>query len=309
MSAQPATPPARSASDRPALREILKELRPRQWTKNLLVFAAFFFALGDKDQLVGLRDFPPTLAAALLFCMLSSGIYVLNDIFDAGFDRAHPVKRFRPIAAGTIGVPFARGMAFVLLGAGLLLSLLLSKGFFFVAAAYVLVQLAYTVWLKHAHLADVFVISGGFVLRAVAGAVVCGARISPWLLICAFLMALFLALCKRRHEVKNSPAAGASRPNLVYADERLLDQLIAVMAAAVIVSYSIYTQWPETTAKFGTHMLGLTIPFVVFGVFRYMDLVYRHDLGDQPEAILLTDVPLLADLALYGLSVLAVILV
>jgi len=202
-------------------------------------------------------------------------------------------------------------MALACLGAGLLGAWLLAPRFGMVVTLYVLLQAAYTLYLKHLPLVDVFIIAIGFVLRAVAGAVVINVIISPWLLICTFLMALFLALCKRRHEKRAMTRrhGEASRPSLSSTDERLIDQLIAITAGAVIIAYAVYTQWPETVAKFKTSHLSLTIPFVVFGIFRYLYLVYNQEKGDQPESILLTDLPLLAAIVLFGLSVIALVVI
>lgn len=288
---------------------ILRELRPRQWTKNLIIFGAFFFALGDKQQDMPLTAFWLASIAFLLFTITASGIYVFNDLEDISRDRAHPTKAKRPIAAGQISPPLAWSLMALLLTSGLSGGWIFSSRLGLVLTAYVLLQLAYTRWLKHLALVDVFVIAIGFVLRALAGAVAVKVFISPWLLICAFLLALFLALCKRRHEKRLSMEALSSefRPSLITSSERLLDQLIAIIAGAIIVTYAIYTQWPETVMKFQTNLLSLTIPFVVFGLFRYLDLVYRHAQGDQPEYILLTDIPLMINLALFGLLALWVI--
>lgn len=290
---------------KPWLFSAIRALRPKQWTKNGVVFAAFLFALGDRQQHVGLSGFWTTLYTAILFCVVSSGIYLLNDVKDVEQDRAHPTKRLRPIAAGELSATAASLMAAVLLGAGLAGTWLLSERLFYVIGGYVALQIAYTFALKHIALIDLFVIAGGFVLRALAGAVALQVTISPWLLLCAMMLALFLALCKRRHErVVLNDALGETRKSLEYYDEQLLDQLIAVVSAATLVCYALYTLWPDTVQKFGTARLGLTIPFVIFGIFRYLDLVYRHEKGGQPELILLTDIPLLVDLALYGATVL-----
>jgi 4-hydroxybenzoate polyprenyltransferase len=249
-----------------------------------------------------------TVAAAALFCLVSSAIYLVNDVRDVRQDREHPTKRFRPIAAGELGAPAALAMAAMLLGGGMGTAAWLNRPLFTVLAGYVVVQLFYTFALKRIALVDLFMIAGGFVLRALAGAVAIDADISPWLLLCAMLLALFLALCKRRHEkVVLNDAGGRTRESLAQYDERLLDQLIAMVGAATLVCYALYTLWPDTVQKFGTRLLGLTIPFVIFGLFRYLDLVYRHEKGGHPEVILLTDLPLLADLALYGLTVLVIL--
>ena len=294
---------SQNASSSLSLKDLAVALRVNQWTKNAVVLAAFLFAYWDHSQHVRLAgDLLKACAAALFFCLTSSGIYLINDIRDAAADRAHPLKRFRPIASGRMPVAMAMRLAVVLLAAGGAGAFLLARLYGAVLLTYVAIQLAYSFRLKRVALVDVFVIAGGFVLRAIGGAVALGVTISPWLLLCAFLLALFLALCKRRHEkVTLEDLGGESRQSLTNYDERLLDQLIAVIAAATIVSYAIYTLSPSTTSKFGTTRLGFTIPFVIYGIFRYMDLVYRHEKGDRPEKILLTDLPLLVNLALYGL--------
>jgi 4-hydroxybenzoate polyprenyltransferase len=186
---------------------------------------------------------------------------------------------------------------------------MLAPQYALVLAAYVMLQAVYSLGLKRVALLDIFVISAGFVLRAVAGALAIEIEISAWLLLCAFLLALFLALCKRRHEKVNlADLDGRQRRSLDHYDARLLDQLIAIISAATVVCYAIYTLAPDTVSKFGTNRLGLTIPFVIFGVFRYLDLVYRHDKGDRPEKILLTDIPILANLVLYGVAVMIIFL-
>lgn len=283
----------------------IRALRPAQWTKNGIVLAAVVFALGDHTQQVGLEAIPRVLLAALVFCILSSSVYLINDIRDLPLDRAHPVKRFRPIAAGELSVGLACLLALLLVVASLTGAWFLGSSLWLVCLAYLLMQMAYTMILKQVALVDLFVIAFGFVLRALAGAVVLDIHISPWLLLCTLLLALFLALCKRRHEKINLCTPDEpTRPALQNYQEKLLDQLIAVMAPAVILCYAIYTLWPETIEKYGSSRLALTIPFVIFGLFRYLDLVYRHEKGDRPEQLLLTDIPLIVNLLLYGLTVL-----
>lgn len=304
MSGRPAAP----GPSRGLLSDLLREMRPRQWTKNIVIFAAFFFALGDKHQHINPLLFWVVAAAMVLFSIASSGVYIFNDILDVNLDRAHPTKYLRPVAAGTIPIPLAWLMALVCAAIGLAGSWLLSFSFGLVVIGYVLLQVVYTLWLKHLALVDVVVIATGFVLRVIGGALAAQVTISNWLLICTFLMALFLALCKRRHEFRlaDEPRNHDSRPSLRHSDERLLDQLIAITAGAVIVTYAVYTLWPETVEKFRTPHLCLTLPFVIFGLFRYLDLVYRQSLGDRPEYILLTDIPLMIDIALFGLCALAI---
>ena len=291
----------------PGFADIIKALRPSQWTKNIVVLAAFFFAFWDRSraQPFELADVIRVIFAAFLFCIVSGGIYLLNDIKDIDLDRTHPVKKYRPLAAGIIQISQAWTLVFLCIAGGLAASLLLPCQFTAVLTVYVIMQIIYSFGLKQVALVDIFVIASGFVLRAIAGAVaIKGITISPWLLLCTFLLALFLALCKRRHE-KNF-LSDTHRPSLEKYDQHLLDQLIAITSAAAIVAYAIYTLWPKTVEKFGTHSLGFTIPFVVFGIFRYLDLVYRHEKGDRPEMILLTDIPILANLVLYAFSILLI---
>ena len=293
----------------PRLEDVLRALRPHQWTKNLTVLAPFFFALGDRTQSVAPTLMVRGLLACALFCLVSSGVYLLNDVKDRNVDRLHPIKRLRPIAAGLVPVPLAIGLAVLLLVLGLSGSVWVAPRFAATIAAYILLQAAYSLWLKQVALVDVFVLAIGFVLRALGGGAVVKVAISPWLLLCAFLLALFLALCKRRHEkLLLTGVDAAHRPSLDQYDAKLLDQLIAIVSAATIVSYSIYTLWPDTVHKFGTVLISLTIPFVIFGIFRYLDLVYRKEGGGRPEKILLTDGPTLINLVLYGATVLGVFL-
>ncbi|HMP73562.1 MAG TPA: decaprenyl-phosphate phosphoribosyltransferase [Kiritimatiellia bacterium] len=288
----------------------LAALRPRQWAKNVLVFAALVFALGDRAQSI---DLLPALLlstlAFLAFCLISSSVYLFNDIRDRDHDRHHPFKRHRPIAAGTVPVPGAVLLGLTLLLAGLLIGYSVSKPFLGILLLYIAIQIAYTWKLKHIALLDIFIIAAGFVLRAMSGGLAIHVVISPWLLLCTLLLALFLALCKRRQEkIVSEGDHRQSRTSLLAYDARLLDQLITMTGTAAMVSYALYTFAPETVAKFGSHRLGLTIPFVMFGIFRYMDLVYRHNQGERPEKVLMTDIPLITTLLLYGLTALLLIL-
>lgn len=290
-------------------KDILQALRPNQWTKNLVVWAAFLFALGDKTLSVPLSSFFQVLMAFVFFCLASSGIYIINDLHDFDADKVHPTKRFRAIAAGRVSRPLITLLSALLLLGSLGGAFWLSRPFALILGVYISLQFAYTFWLKHIALLDTFVIALGFVLRAAGGglAMPVAIPISPWLLVCAFLLALFLALCKRRHEkLLLDENARHHRVSLEFYDSKLLDQLIAIVSAATIVSYSIYTLSPETTHKFGTTWLAVTIPFVMFGIFRYLDLVYRKEGGGRPEKTLLTDPIMIVDLALFGLCLLAI---
>jgi 4-hydroxybenzoate polyprenyltransferase len=290
---------------------LLRALRPNQWTKNGVILAAFIFGIWDKSQdVLFAESLMRIIPGILLFCLASSSIYLINDVRDIESDRIHPTKRYRPIAAGLISKHTALITAAILLTFTALCSWILSFNFFLVVASYIILQIVYSFFLKKVALVDVFVIAGGFVLRAIAGAVVINVHISEWLLLCTFLLALFLALCKRRHEkIVLEDNSAEQRVSLNKYDTQLLNQLIAIVSSATIVSYSIYTLWPDTVEKFGTTQLGLTIPFVMFGIFRYLDIVYRHEKGDRPEKILLTDVPLLVDIALYGITVITIFII
>jgi 4-hydroxybenzoate polyprenyltransferase len=291
----------------------IKALRPNQWIKNVIVLAAYLFARWDPGQQSHFEHdhaWLHMLAAMALFCLASSGVYLINDIHDLESDRAHPVKRLRPLAAGAISVAQAWTMAVVLLAVGLAGAWWLAMPFGALLGGYVALQFAYTFRLKKIALLDVFVIAMGFVLRAIGGALAIQVRISPWLLLCTFLLALFLGLCKRRHEKRllDNDDAQKHRVALVQYDERLLDILIGIAGSATVVAYSLYTLSEETVKRFHTSALGFTIPFVIFGVFRYLDLVYRHEEGGRPEQVLLTDRVMIATVALYTLAVLVIFL-
>ena len=282
-------------------------LRPNQWTKNALVLAAFLFAIGDKNQNVSLSLFWSALAATACFCLVSSGVYILNDLRDAPLDRRHPKKRNRPIASGAVTPAKARIICITLLAIGLALGFCINEYLALTLGAYITLQLFYTLVLKNIAFVDVIVLATGFVLRAQAGGSAIDVTVSGWLLLCTFLLALFLALCKRRHEkIESSAMHDSHRPTLDLYPMQVLNILIAAVAATTVVCYSIYTVWPDTVAKFGTQALALTVPFVIAGVSRYLHLVYRCEKGGRPERIVLTDIPILMCLAGYGITVLCI---
>jgi len=270
-------------------RAALVAMRPRQWSKNLLVFAGLVFAakLGDASRWV------EAVAAFVAYCAISSSAYLVNDVRDREDDRLHPVKRARPIARGELSVRAALVLASVL--AALALGLTGALGLASVAflLAFAALQAGYTLTLKHVVLLDVLTIAALFVIRAAAGAEAVDVRISPWLLLCTALLALFLALAKRRGELvlvgaKRSPG----RPVLEGYSLELVDQLVAIVASSTVIAYSVYT----LTARDSKALLA-TVPFVIFGVFRYLLLVHRDDVGEEPEQVLLTDVPILLAVA------------
>ena len=285
------------------LTAVLVSLRPRQWVKNLFLFGGLVFAQ---------RLFTPalwtSLAAFVVFCGLSGAIYLLNDVVDRDKDRQHPEKRTRPIAAGVLSVRAALSVAIVLIVVGLAAAFWLSRSFGLTGLAYVLLLSAYSAWLKHVVIVDVLVVALGFVLRAAAGALVIGVQISGWLLICTVLLALFLALGKRRHEVLALEGAAARhRPILAEYSASLLDQMIAVVTASTVTAYALYTMSPETVAKFHTPYLPATLPFVLYGIFRYLYLLYRRHLGGNPSDMVVRDRPLLLNTLLWLIVVLLII--
>ena len=285
------------------LTSIFVSLRPRQWVKNLFVFAGLVFA-----QKLFTPSVWPALGAFAVFCALSGSVYLLNDAADREKDRLHPDKKWRPIASGRLPAGTAVTAAAVLVVAALAGSLALSRPLAVVALAYAVLLGAYSVWLKHVVSVDVIVVAIGFVLRAVAGAVAIDVGISGWLLICTVLMALFLALGKRRHEYLTlGEAAVRHRPILAEYSAGLLDQMIAVVTASTVTAYALYTMSPETVAKFETHLLPVTLPFVLYGIFRYLYLLYRRQLGGNPSELFLNDGPLLVNTLLWILAVALII--
>jgi len=282
---------------------LLVSLRPRQWVKNLFVFAGLVFS-----QRLFTASLWPALAAFAIFCALSGAIYLLNDVADRDKDRLHPRKRERPIASGLLAVPVALGGALALVVAGLVAAFALSPRFAVVALAYVGLLSLYSVSLKHVVIVDVLTVAIGFVLRAVGGALAIDVDISGWLLICTILIALFLALGKRRHEYLTLEGEAARhRPILAEYSAALLDQMIAVVTASTVTAYALYTMSPETVAKFHTHLLPATLPFVLYGIFRYLYLLYRRQLGGNPSELFLNDRALLLNTIGWIVAVLLII--
>lgn len=289
---------------------LLKALRPHQWIKNIVVLAALVFAFGDKTQILGAEQVIANLLALVCFCAISSSIYILNDIKDVELDRLHPTKRYRPIAAGQVAVPTARAVSITLTFASLSAAWFLSPGFFVVIFSYYLMQLGYTFGLKRIAFVDVVIIAFGFVLRALGGGLAIDVRISPWLLLCTLLLALFLGLCKRRHEkVVLSDLKDTARPSLGQYSESTLDTGILLIAGATVMAYILYTISPDTSVKFGDRRLLATTPLVAIGLFRYYRLVYRHQQGGRPEKVLLTDLPLILTILSYGIITLSLFFV
>jgi 4-hydroxybenzoate polyprenyltransferase len=294
---------------RPAVVSLLLSLRPSQWTKNLFVFAALLFGQrGSAPAFLDPQAILQATAAFAIFCALSGIVYLINDVADREADRLHPLKRARPIASGAVSPQAAIATAVILTIGALSASWLLRPTFALVAVAYVALLALYSGPLKHIVIIDVLTIAIGFVLRAVAGAVAIDVPISHWLLILIILLALFLALSKRRHElVLLADGATGHRPILEEYSPYLLDQMIGVVTASTLVSYVIYTVSPETVQKFHTEYLGFTLVFPLYGIFRYLYLVHLKEGGGSPSDMLVNDRPLLACVALWAISVAAII--
>ena len=297
------------ATERSTALSLFVSLRPAQWTKNLIVFAALMLGQrGTSPAFLDPQAIGQAVAAFVIFCALSGVVYLINDVADRHADRQHPLKQHRPIASGAVSPGLAIGTALILTAAALGASWLLRPAFALVAAIYLLLLALYSGPLKHIVIIDVLTIAIGFVLRAVGGAVAIDVLISHWLLILTLLGALFLALSKRRHElVLLAEGATGHRPILEEYSPYLLDQMIAVVTASALVSYVIYTISPETVQKFHTHYLGLTLVFPIYGIYRYLYLVHLKEAGGSPADTLLNDRPLLACVALWALAVVAII--
>ncbi len=278
--------------------------RPRQWTKNLTLFVGLLFArrmMDGPSVLLALQAF-------VAFCLASSAAYVFNDILDREADRLHPRKACRPLASGAIGPGEAGVLAVILATVALALGWLGGERLAIALAAYLLLQAAYNLKLKHVPTLEVFALASGFVIRVAAGAWILAVEVSPWLLLCTMNLALFLALAKRRSELTEMESgAGAHRKVLDSYSPHLLDQMISIVASATVVTYSLYTLADQTVEKYGsTHMIWTT-PFVIFGVFRYLYLIHQKQLGGSPEWVLLTDKPILATVVLWAAAAAAIV--
>jgi 4-hydroxybenzoate polyprenyltransferase len=291
--------------DKPStLLSLLISLRPGQWTKNLFVFAALVFAQRLTDATAVINA---SLAFAV-FCALSGAVYLVNDVFDREQDRRHPLKQHRPIASGAMSPRVAVVSAVMLATGALATAYALAPEFFAMAAGYTVLLSSYSAVLKHIVIVDVLTVAAGFTLRAAAGAAAIAVPISHWLLVCTTLLALFIALSKRRHELTLlTSSATDHRPILGDYTPYLLDQMISVVTASTLIAYAFYTISPETTEKFGTDLLSLTIPFPLYGIFRYLYLVHRREQGGSPAELVVNDRPLLVCVALWSLSVILII--
>ncbi len=270
---------------------ILRAMRPHQWVKNLFVLAALLFSrTGQSDFGLLWAEAAPVLMAALAFCLGASAIYLINDVLDIESDRQHPTKCKRPIPAGEVRIPVALLVSLACVLSAVVLGVLSQDGEYQVAgvvSAYMAMNLAYSLRLKHIVIVDAFTIAAGFLLRLQAGALAADVRLSPWILLCTFFLALFLAFCKRRAETSLLGAdRGEHRKILTEYTPEFLEQITVALAACTILTYSMYTVDVGTTARFGKHMV-YTVPFVVFGLFRYLLLVQTQKGGGSPTRVLL----------------------
>jgi 4-hydroxybenzoate polyprenyltransferase len=285
---------------------IVQLIRPAQWVKNLIVFTAVLFSPAKvvvSSPVVVWVAFQ----AFAAFCILSSGVYSFNDLLDLSTDRLHPKKKNRPLPSGRVKPAVAVILAIVLIGSGISWAFLLEPKFGWIAAGYLLTNIVYSLGLKHMVILDVLLLSSGFVYRAVSGVVVISpllkdSYLSYWLILCTFLLSLFLALAKRRHEiVLLGDAAAQHRASLAEYSLPFIDQMIAILSAATLVSYSLYTISDDTYMHYGTHDLFWTLPFVVYGLFRYLYLIHHRTGGGDPTWMLLHDKPTLINVILWGL--------
>ncbi len=291
------------------LRALVESLRPHQWTKNAVVLAGLVFS----EHLFKVEFLVRSLIGVGLFCAISSGVYLINDLMDRERDRLHPKKKLRPIPSGRLPLPVATAAAVILLGGGVAAGTLLSGKFAIVAAMYALLNLAYSFGLKNVVVLDVMLLASGFVFRAVAGVKALNTldptiAISPWLLVCTLFLALFLAIGKRRAElVALADGAASHRKSLSEYSLPMLDQMIGIVTACAVISYSTYTISPDTVAKFGTARLVYTVPFVLFGIFRYLYLMTQKEGGGNPSEHLITDKPLLGAVLAYAGAVVVIL--
>ncbi len=286
------------------LSPFLRLLRPHQWVKNGFVLAPLIFA----GELLHAPSLIFGFSAFAVFCLASSGVYAFNDVFDREQDRNHPTKKNRPVAAGEITVLTATVLGACLIVISILGAITIGKAFLLWVVFYLLLQFGYNVAFRNIVILDILAIAMGFVIRAVAGSHAIGVVISPWLILCSLLIALFLGFAKRRQEiVLMGDAAQAHRSILKDYSVPLLDQLIGIVTAATLVCYAIYTLTPEVTQRLGSRYMILTLPFVLYGIFRYLYLVHVLEKGGNPTKDLLTDTPLLLSIGLWTLTSVALI--
>ena len=279
---------------------ILRSMRPKQWTKNIILFAPLIFSQNITNKQLAISSF----ISFAVFCMLSGSVYILNDLIDINQDKVHPLKSKRPLASGRLSPIYAVITLLVLLAISIFISLnYLNYSFILVAGSYLILQIAYSTVLKHVVIIDVFSIAAGFLLRVIAGAEAIEVTFSTWLFLCTILLALFLALSKRRHEIILLDDKAINHRKILFEySADLLDQMISIVTTTTLIAYILYTISPETIAHFGTDNLKYTVPFVLYGIFRYLYLIHQRNEGGSPEKVLLNDMPILITVILYCLT-------
>lgn len=287
------------------VKAFIRTLRPKQWTKNIFIFAALLF----DGQLFQFTELKRTLAGFVLLCLISSTVYIINDLADIERDRQHPRKQHRPIASGRLPVSIARIATLILILVTVPLSFFLNQNFGIVIVIYLVQNLLYSFWLKHIPIIDVFVIATGFLLRVAAGIMLISVeRFSPWMYVCTTLIALFIGFGKRRAELQLLMAnAQNHRKVLEGYSIPLLDQFITIVSASTIISYSLYTFSAVNLPD--NHLMMLTIPFVLYGIFRYLYLIQVKEEGGAPDELILTDLPLLITIILFGAAAILILYV
>ncbi len=286
--------------------KIIQSMRPAQWTKNFFLFAALVFA----RKLVERPSLLKTVEAFLVYCLLSGSLYLFNDLMDRKEDCSHPKKSRRPVASGELAPQVALLVFLVGSTVALFWAWQINRSFFLITLFYFWLQVAYSAWLKHVVILDVFILASGFVIRVVAGGLAIQVPISSWLLICTSLLSLFIGMSKRRHElVLLEEKATENRPILREYSAYLLDQMISVVTASTLIAYCLYTISPETVEKFGTRNLVYSSVFVLYGIFRYLYLVHQKGLGGSPEELVLRDKPLLINILLWAGFILLILYV
>jgi 4-hydroxybenzoate polyprenyltransferase len=286
------------------LKHIALEMRPKQWVKNFLVFAALAFS----GNLLSFELALKSVLCFAAFCLVASSVYVVNDIFDRERDQLHPEKKNRPVAAGKVSAVEAWVLGVLLFVLGLGLAYTLGRLVLLILLVYVASNFLYSSYFKHVAILDVFFVALGFVLRVIAGGEAIQVEISTWIILCTILGSLFLAFAKRRHELEiHGKNAAEHRKALAEYSQYFLDQMIAVTTASTVMAYSLWTMWPSVVEKFQTRHLPYTIPFVCYGIFRYLYLVHQKGEGGDPTRLFLKDKPLMLNILLWLMSVVAVL--
>lgn len=287
-----------------SLNPILRIMRPAQWTKNLIIFSGLIFSGNLFNTPLLYRN----VTIFILFCFLSSSVYIINDIVDLEKDRSHPRKKTRPLPKGEMSLSKAWAWAVIMGLFSLAVIFYIDLKVGIISLVYFVLMFAYSFFLQHIVIIDIMTIAFGFVLRIAVGTSITRVEVSPWLLVCTILLALFLALGKRRHELTLfEEIPETSRETLKEYNPKLLDQMISVVTASTLIAYILYTISPETVNKFHTRNLLFTIPFVIYGIFRYLYLIHRHHLGGSPESVFLKDRPLGIDIVLWFLTCVTII--